>query len=138
MPELSYNDFSHLEDLGILEDVNSGMRFHFSKNTDSEVRMLLEGSTVHLLSRAGSLETEYVLEVTAFTRGGKQLIDALRVPSNLAYFEWFAKKLEEIGFSVDLFSIGIERNNMSEVREIQGRIERDSIPTWPPPGGSTP
>ena len=35
MPELSYNDFSHLQDLGILEDVNDGKKFDLTESPKS-------------------------------------------------------------------------------------------------------
>ena len=77
-------------------------------------------------------QLNYTLETTAFTSGGEQLIEALQVPSNIEYFEWFAKKLEGYGFSVELFVFGIRENSAAENHEVQGRIERYSIPTWPP------
>ena len=131
MPELSYSDFSHLQDLGILEDVNNGIRFDLTKEWNPDSQIDIAGTTVLLRFKAKDSAVKSVLEATAFTRGGKQLIDALRVPSNIAYFEWFAKNREEDGFAVDLFAIGIKKNSMSEMKEIQGRIERQSIPAWP-------
>ena len=131
MPELSYSDFSHLEDLGILEDVNNGMKFDLTKDWNPDSEISLAGTTVHLRAKAKNSTVKAALEATAFTRGGKQLIEALRVPSNIAYFEWFAKHLEEEEFTVDLFAIGIKKNSMSEMKEIQGRIDRQSIPAWP-------
>ncbi len=132
MPELSYGDFSHLQDLGILEDVNDGMRFDLTKtlNGNSEVDLL--GTTVVLKFKAKRSQTNFVLEATAFTKGGKQLIDALRAPSNIAYFEWFAKKLEENGLATELFASGIRENSAPREHEVQGRIDRHSIPSWPP------
>ena len=132
MPELSYSDFSHLQDLGILEDVNNGMKFDLTENLNRNPEVSLPGTTVLLKFKAKNAKTSLVLETTAFTSGGKQLIEALRVPSNLAYFEWFAKNLEEKGFTVELFSIGTRKNSVPEQREIQGRIDRRSISVWPP------
>ena len=132
MPELSYSDFSHLEDLGILEDVNNGMKFKLNENWNRDSEGGLLGATVFLKFRAKGPEEKVDLELTAFTRAGKQIFSALRLPSNIAYFEWFARKLEKKGFAVELFSTGFKRNGMSETHEIQARIERQSIPAWPP------
>ena len=132
MPELSYNDFSHLRDLGILEDVNNGMKFDLTESLNRKTKISLPGTTVLLKFQETNAKTPLVLEATAFTSGGKQFIEALRVPSNIAYFEWFAKNLEEKGFTVELFATGTKRNSVPEQREIQGRIDRHSIPVWPP------
>ena len=45
MPELSYSNFSHLEDLGILEDVNNGRRFNIPMNTNPNPKISLQGAT---------------------------------------------------------------------------------------------
>ena len=127
MPELSYKDFSHFEDIGILEDVSNGMTLKIPTNSKHS----LEGTTVLLRFKTEIAKKETVLEVTGLTRGGQQLIDALRVPSNIAYFEWFANNLEEEGCTVDLFATGIKKSSMSEKNEIQGRLERHTIPAWP-------
>ena len=131
MPELSYGDFSHLEDLGILEDVNNGMKFKLNENWAPGTEAGLSGTTVVLYFRAKTPEDRFDLEVTAFTRGGKQLFDALRVPSNVAYFEWFAEILEKSGFIVELFAMNFKGSGESRLHDLQGRIERHSIPEWP-------
>ena len=97
MPELSYRDFSHLEDLGILEDVNNGITIDLSKNWNPNSDFVLNGATVALRFKANDSTIKFVMRATAFTRGGRQLIEALRVPSNISYFEWFAQTLEEEG-----------------------------------------
>lgn len=132
MPELSYSDFSHLEDLGILEDVNNGMKFKLNEDWAPGTEAILFGTTVVLKLKAKSPEDKFDLETTAFTRGGKQLFDALRIPSNVAYFEWFARILEERGFIVELFSLNFKGSGESKSVEMQGRMERKSIPEWPP------
>ena len=132
MPELSYSDFSHLEDLGILEDVNNGMKFKLNENWAPGTEAGLLGTTVTLKFRAKTPEDRFDLEVTAFTRGGKQLFEALRVPSNVAYFEWFAGILEKSGFAVELFALNLKGSGESKSDDLQGRIERHSIQEWPP------
>ena len=132
MPELSYNDFSHLQDLGILEDVNDGMKFDLTDSLNRNSEISLPGTTVLLKFTAKNANTPLVLEATAFTSGGKQIIEALRISSNVAYFEWFAKNLEGKGFNVELFTSGTGVNSVPEQSEIQGRIDRHSIPVWPP------
>ena len=131
IPELAYRDFSHLEDLGILEDVNNGMRFKLNEHWNPGSEDGLLGATVFLRFGATSPESRFDLEVTAFTRGGKQILNALRLPSNIRYFEWFAKRLEKSGFSVELLTTSFKTNGMSETFELQGRIDRQSISEWP-------
>lgn len=132
MPEMSYDDFSHLQNLGILEDVNNGRWIKLNENGDIDSFSLIHGATVDLYFKPKNLETKFTLESTAFTRGGMQLIEALRVPSNIAYFEWFAKKLEENGFIVELFTTSIRNISVSEIEEYRVRMERSSILAWPP------
>ena len=67
MPELSYSDFSHLEDLGILEDVNNGMKFKLNENWAPGTEAGLLGTTVFLKFMAKTLEDKFDLEMTAFT-----------------------------------------------------------------------
>ena len=136
MPELSYSDFSHLEDLGILEDVNNGMKYTLSGNWAPDASASLLGMTVYLKFGTTNIRKKFDLEVTAFTRGGKQIFDALRVPSRVAYFEWFARVLEERGFAVELFAMSTGVDGVSEPFELQGRIERESIPEWLPSASS--
>jgi len=132
MPELSYSDFSHLQDLGILEDVNNGRTFDLTESLNRETEITISGRTILMKFKARNAKTPLILEATAFTGGGEQLIDALRIPSNIAYFEWFAKKLEEKGLNVELLATGVRKNSVPEQREIQGHIDRNSIPVWPP------
>ena len=132
MPELSYSDFSHLQDLGILEDVNDGRTINPEDGWNPDAENSLFGTTVYLGFKPKNRELKAALDVTAFTSGGKQLIDALQVPSNVSYFEWFAKKLEEKGFAVELYTIGINQNDVSVQYRTQGRLDRHSIPPWPP------
>ena len=132
MPELSYHDFSHLQNLGILEDVNNGRRTEIKKKNDIDSYIILRGMTVDLYLKPKNLDTKFSLETTVITSGGRQLIEALRVPSNIAYFEWFAKNLEQKGFTVELLTTSIRKNSMSEMKEIQVHLDRRSIPAWPP------
>ena len=130
IPGLSYSDFSHLEDLGILEDVNNGMEYDI-KDWNPDLYFEMRGATVTLRIKAKDPTIKFKIKITAFTRGGIQLFEALRVPSNITYFEWFAETLEETGFTVELLAMGVEKKSMSETKEIQARIERHSIPAWP-------
>ena len=128
MPELSYSDFSHLEDLGILEDVNNGV---IRKNWNPNSNAVLNGTTVALMFKANDSTIKFVMRTTSFTRGGMQLIEALQVPSNISYFEWFAQTLEKEGFTVEFLAKGIKKNSTTEMKTIHAHIERHSIPAWP-------
>ena len=131
MPELSYSHFSHLENLGILEDVNNGRTNDITKVLNPDSNFPLLGTSVILSLRTNDPTKKIEIKTTAFTSGGKQLIEALRVPSNITYFEWFAETLEEKGFTVELLAMGVKKNSMSETKETQAHIERHSIPAWP-------
>ena len=130
MPELSYSDFSHLENLGILEDVSDGRTFEITKYLKPDSKFDIHGTTVNLRLRFNDPTIKFVIKTTEFTSGGKQLIEALQAPSNITYFEWFAETLEEKGFTVELLAMGLEKSSMSEAKKIQARIERHSIPAW--------
>ena len=130
MPDLLYSDFSHLENLRILEDVNNGREYDITKYLSPDSNIDIRGTTVTLRFKANDPTIKFVIKTTAFTSGGKQLIEALQVPSNITYFEWFAETLEEKGFTVELLAMGVKKSSMSEAKEIQARIERHSIPAW--------
>ena len=132
MPELSFSQFLHLQDTGILENVGSGVRQRYTEHLILGSEFNLRGTTVQLKFIPKSAKESPVLEVTRFTKGGKQLIDALRVPSNIGYFEWFAKNLEEKGFTVELFTFANHKNSALKQNEVQSRIERHTIQAWPP------
>ena len=53
IPEMSYSEFSHLQDLGIVEDVNDGMRYNLSDDLQPGSRFSISGTTVLLQVTAG-------------------------------------------------------------------------------------
>ena len=132
MPELSYAHFSHLQNLGILEDVNDGRVITLNEPRGPGGPRRLRGTTVLLTFEVKDPETKATLETTAFTAGGRRLVDSLRVPSNIPYFEWIAKELERKGFTVDLVSLGPTKGELTADLESQARIERATIALWPP------
>ncbi|MDE0716728.1 MAG: hypothetical protein OXH64_02185, partial [Rhodospirillaceae bacterium] len=125
IPNLSYIQMLHLESVGVLEDVNDGLK--------TDVRKVsLIGHTINLIMEAEKEDKSITIRSTALTRGGNQLMNALRVNSNVEYFEWFAKILEQQGARVELYVIGIREGEAGLTRVRQGQIIRQSLPTWPP------
>ncbi len=125
MPGLSYIQMLHLESVGILEDVNDGL--------ETKVRRAnLIGHTINLVMNSEAEDRDIVIKSTALTRGGNQLMNSLRVNSNVAYFEWFAKTMEQQGAHVELHVIGVREGKAELIQERQGQIRRRSLPVWPP------
>ena len=125
MPGLSYMQLLHLESLGILEDVNDGLKTKVRRRN-------LIGHTINLVITSDMEAKDIVIKSTAFTRGGNQLMNSLGVNSNVAYFEWLAKKMEQQGAQVELYVIGVREGEAGLIRERQGQIRRRSLPVWPP------
>ena len=125
IPDLSYLQILHLESMGILEDINDGLK--------TDVRNVsLIGHTINLVMEAGKEDKDITIRSTALTRGGNQLMNALRVNSNVEYFEWFAKTLEQQGAQVELYVIGVRKGEAGLTHVRQGQIIRQSLPAWPP------
>ena len=110
-----------LEEMGIVDDVNAGMFYPLKSKRDSPSTMRLPGTTMLIEAKGGSGEINSRLELTRLTVAGKTLLRSLRVPSNVAYFEWIAKRLEKDGWSVRLIAVGTDSG---------GVLSRDSIPDW--------
>ena len=136
MPELHYTTLIHLANLGILDNVARGAKRKITGKKKFNGRDIISGTTVHLEVTLGEGKDEVALGVTAFTKGGRELVEAMRVPSNVPYFEWIAKKLEEASANVELLSTSGDnsdvRSNSWSIWTPQGRILRKSIPEWPP------
>ena len=134
MPELSYRQFLHLESVGVIEDISSGMRTTIKKGeTEHPLKVKLIGSTLNLIGIGDGSESDVILNYSPLTRGGRQLIEALQVPSNGAYFEWVARKLEEQGVRTEIRVTGVLKNGMSESRVMQAQIVRTPNSKWPDP-----
>ena len=132
MPELSYRQFLHMERLRVIEDINNGMRTTLKKR-ENEYSIKLIGSTLNLIAIIDGGKGDVVLEYSPLTRGGRQLIESLQIPSNGAYFEWIAKKLEEQGVRTEIHVTGVLKNSMSESRVMQAQIVRSPKSKWPDP-----
>ena len=126
MSELSSENFVHLETLGILQEVATGVKVP----TTGE-RINFTGESVVLVAARNTSSESSGITVTPFTRDGKQIMEALRVPSSVPYFEWIAKKIERNGARVELYTVSRENNNNWGLLQVQGQILRSSISSWP-------
>lgn len=134
MPELSYRQMLHLESLGVIEDVNNGMKTTMKKvENEHSLMTRLIGSTLNIVVISDGSKGDVVLNYSPLTRGGSQLIEALQVPTNGEYFEWIARSLEEQGVRTEIRVTGILKNGMSESRVMQAQIVRTPKARWPAP-----
>ena len=130
IPDLSYLDMSDLESLGILESVSEGIRWEGPAATFGG--RTVEGHTVFALIRSGDEDKNIVVRSTEFTGAGDQLLRSLRVNSNIVYFEWVAKTLEQQGAQVELHAIGTQESQEGLTQIGQGQIMRETLPIWSP------
>ena len=103
MPELSLLDFGALEILGLFQPTElAGLTWRIDDNLfgmTAAIRVHVLDSTVEPPN----------LGVTVFSDLGHELICLLRLPSNLGYFRWVAKEIEELGegnLNVELLASG--------------------------------
>ena len=131
IPRLSLVDFATLEDLGILHAIQQGLAMTISLDSSSNYQSHLLGTSVALVMRAAQKDSEVKFSITRFTETGLSLIRLLRVPSDIRYFEWLAKRIEQPDVSIELWAI--ERSGLDPDAEIVGlgRIQRDTVPSWP-------
>lgn len=121
MPGLSLVDFATLEDLGVLQGVRDAYK---RPNQPLGVPMTMTGTTAALkITRVGE-EGDVSLSVTRLTDMGQTLVRLLRVPSDILYFEWIARQIEEEGVDVKVFAVGHRFDSA-------GLIRRDTVPSWP-------
>ena len=130
IPGVSYVDMRRLEEIGIVDDVNSGMYFTLKSNGDNPSTVRLLGTTMLIEAKGEAENIESRLELTRLTVAGETLLGGLRVPSNLAYFEWIAKLLEKDGWVVRLVVVGTDSGQDITKRTTQGIVNRDSIANW--------
>lgn len=130
MPTLSVTDFDTLEDLGILQSVHTGHEVTFDMGGSANFSKNLLGATVALVMRGTQENNQVKVSVTRFTELGIGLIDLLRVPSDIRYFEWLAQKVENLEVSVELWAIGTDEVYDDRFASV-GRVQRDSISDWP-------
>lgn len=131
IPRLSLVDFATLEELGILHGVQQGLTMTIRLDSSSSYQSHLLGASVALVMRAAQKDSEVKFAITRFTETGLNLIRLLRVPSDIRYFEWLAKRIEQPDVGVELWAI--ERRGLDPDAEIVGlgRIQRDTVPSWP-------
>ena len=121
IPGLSLVDFATLEDLGILQ----GVRDPYSRpNQPLNIPMVMSGATAALkITRLGQ-QGDVSLSVTHLTEMGSTLIGLLRVPSDLLYFEWVAKQIDQEGVDVKVFATGSPLDSSA-------LIHRETVEPWP-------
>ena len=94
-----YADFLDLESLGVLQSVHNGTIIH--RNIVSGPYVIHSGSHTVTIRR-GQGSTDLVLRTTRISEPWVKLIGLLRIPTNEEYIEWFASKIEEEGFNVEV------------------------------------
>ena len=130
IPELNYAEMRRLEELGIIDDVNWGMEYKLKNDGDNPSTVRVPGTTVLIEARGESKTIESVLKLTRLTKAGASLLKGLRLPSNVPYFEWIARKLEADGWTVRLIALGAESGVNIDKRVTHGDIDRASVPNW--------
>ena len=130
IPGVSYEDMRRLEEMGIVDDVNSGMYFPLKSELNNPSTVLLPGTTMLIEAKGESRKIDSRLELTRLTVAGYRLLKGLRVPSNAAYFEWIAKRLEKDGWVVRLIAVGTHFDGDITRRTAHGVVDRDSIADW--------
>ena len=130
IPGVTYEDMRRLEEIGIVDDVNSGVVFTFESDGKNRGGMRIWGSTILIEATNETDEFKTKVQLTRLTVAGKMLLSSLQSPSNVPYFEWIAKKLEKEGWSVQMMALGTKPGeDMSTLNE-QGVIDRMSIASW--------
>ena len=66
MPELSYADLSHLQILGILEDINGGRRFYLKEILDPDSDISLSGTTIRLHFKPKK-QRDYIVDTSKYS-----------------------------------------------------------------------
>ena len=119
-----------LEEIGIVDDVNSGMFFPLRSEGNNPSTVRLPGTTMLVEASGESEDINSRFELTRLTVAGSMLLKGLRAPSNVAYFEWIARRLEKDGWSVRLIAVGTESGEDITRRTPQGVLSRDSVASW--------
>ena len=121
IPGLTLVDFATLEDLGILQGVRDAYK---RPNQPLGVPMTMRGATAALkITRVGE-EGDVSLPVTRLTVMGQTLVRLLRVPSDILYFEWIARQIDEEGVDVKVFATGARPDSSA-------LIHRGTVAPWP-------
>lgn len=121
IPDLLLVDFATLEDLGILQGVRDAYR---RPNQPLNIPMVMSGATAALKITRFDEVGDVSLSVTRLTDMGQTLVRLLRVPSDLLYFEWVAKQIDQKGVDVKLFATGSPLDSSV-------LIDRATVAPWP-------
>ena len=130
IPGVAYVDMRRLEEVGIVDDTNFGMRFTLESKGDAPSKVALHGTTLSIVATGPAKDIESKIELTRLTVPGAELLKSLRVPSNVEYFEWIAENLERDGWAVDLVALGTPPGHETSRRTSQALINRSSISNW--------
>ena len=121
IPGLSLVDFATLEDLGILQGVRDPYK---RPNQPVGVPMTMVGTTAALKITRVAEEADVSFSVTRLTDMGQALVRLLRVPSEILYFEWVARQIDQQGVDVRLFATGGSPVSSALIR-------RETVAAWP-------
>ena len=131
IPTLTVVDFATLEDLGILQSVQRGHEITFDVGGSPNGQQNVLGTSVAMVMKSTQEESTINLAVTRFTEAGLKLIRLLRVPSDIRYFEWMAKKVEQSEIAVELWAIGTDDIQADDQFVSVGQIQRNTVSAWP-------
>lgn len=120
IPGLSIVDFAMLEDLRILQNIQRGYKYNAPPNRP----IVMRGRTAAIKIQGLDQESVASLPVTRLTELGNTLIGLLRVPSDIRYFEWIAKEIDQEGIDVSVWATGARIKSA-------GRIQRNTVASWP-------
>ena len=91
--------FLDLESLGVLQSVYNGTKV--LRNLIS-VPYVIQSGTHTVTIRRGQDATNLAFSTTRISEPWVKLIGLLRIPTDEEYIEWFASKIEEQGFNVEV------------------------------------
>ena len=99
IPSAVYADYLDLESLGVLQSVSNGTKIRKAIISGSYV---IQSGThiVSIKSEQGSTNLEF--PTTRISEPWVKIIELLRVPTDEDYVKWFASKIEELGFIVEV------------------------------------
>ena len=99
IPNAAYADFLDLESMGVLQSVYDGTKV---KRNIISGPYVIQSGTHTVTIRRGQGSTNLAFPTTRISEPWVKLIGLLRVPTDEEYIEWFASKIDEQGFNVEV------------------------------------
>ena len=122
---LEFADFQRLREIGLLHPQSSRIGVQISQSDATPVSIW--GSSV-ALALSSSEDNEVVeLPIETFTVVGAALVELIRVPSNLRYFDWVADTITNSTVDAQLWAFSRFPDAPERIVPGMGRIERVRI-----------